>query len=100
MPEIINNKKELEDILIKNQKVLVDFYADWCAPCNMLSPVLEEIESENLIKICKINVDNNQELVSEFLINSIPTLIYFFDSQVKTKITGLKSKQDILKLIS
>lgn len=86
---------------VKDGLVLVDFYAEWCGPCKMLSPLLEEInnEEEN-IKIVKINVDNSTFLTSYFDIKSIPTLVLLKDGQFIHRLTGFKSKNIIKDLIS
>ena len=92
-------KLEEFDELIKKDLVLVDFYADWCGPCKMLSPVLEEISNETDIKICKVNVDENQALAIEYKVMSIPTLIVFKEGKKELVSVGLKSKEEILEMI-
>lgn len=95
---IINgNKNNFKELI--NNKVIVDFYADWCGPCKMLSPVLEKISEEENIDIVKINVDNEQELAREYGIMSIPTLIVFENGKEINKNIGLCSKQDIKEMI-
>lgn len=95
---IINgNKNNFKELI--NNKVIVDFYADWCGPCKMLSPVLEKISAEENIDIVKINVDNEQELAREYGIMSIPTLIIFENGKEINKNIGLCSKQDIKEMI-
>lgn len=73
---------------------LVDFYADWCGPCKMLAPILEELDGD--IDILKVNVDNYPNLASEFKIMSIPTIIYFKDGNIVKRITGFQSKEDFV----
>lgn len=75
--------------------VLVDFYADWCGPCKMIAPVLEELAAEfdGRAKICKVDVDNNDELASKYGIRSIPTLIIFKNGQEAEKSVGFSSKE-------
>lgn len=87
--------------IINQDKVLVDFYAEWCGPCKMLSPLLEEINNEEgNIKIVKINVDNSKFLTSYFNIKSIPTLVLLKDGQFIHRLTGFKPKNIIKDLIS
>ena len=81
---------------VKDGLVLVDFYAEWCGPCKMLSPLLEE----GNIKIVKINVDNSKFLTSYFNIKSIPTLVLLKDGQFIHRLTGFKPKNIIKDLIS
>lgn len=95
---IINNNFK-EEVLDYKGTVLVDFYADWCGPCKMLSPVLEEISNETDIKICKVNVDENQALAIEYKVMSIPTLIVFKEGKKELVSVGLKSKEEILEMI-
>ena len=94
---IKNNFKE--EVLDYKGTVLVDFYADWCGPCKMLAPVLEEIENEVDAKICKLNVDDNQELAMEYRVMSIPTLIVFKDGKKELVSVGLKNKEEIIDMV-
>ena len=76
--------------------VLVDFWAEWCGPCKMVAPILDELASEydGKVKIGKVNVDENRQLAGEYNIRSIPTLLIFKDGQVADQIVGLRSKRD------
>ncbi len=82
--------------LISNKNILVDFYADWCGPCKMLSPVLESITE---VEVLKVNVDEFQTLSKEYSVMSIPTMIYFENGVEKTKLIGFKTKEEILNNI-
>ena len=86
---------------VKDGIVLVDFYADWCGPCKMLSPILEKIgkENENL-KIVKVNIDESQMLASYFSVFSIPTLILIKDGKPLEKIVGFNPKETIEQFIA
>ncbi len=66
---------------IQSGKVIVDFYASWCGPCRMLSPLLEKLEEESDVKVIKVNVDEQIEIASEFLVSSIPFLVFFKDGK-------------------
>ena len=94
MVKQLENIEEFDNI-IKN-KVLVDFYADWCGPCRMLAPVLEKLTD---IEILKVNVDEFQEIANRYGVMSIPTLILFENGEEKAKAIGLKSKEEIEKMI-
>ena len=83
----LNNSNEFENE-VKEGLVIVDFYADWCGPCQMLAPVLEDLEKEASIKIVKINVDENPDLARQFRIMSIPTLMLFKDGKFVKKELG------------
>lgn len=81
-------------------KVLVDFWATWCPPCKMLSPVVDEVAEEvNDVKICKINVDEQPELAMKFKVASIPTLIVFNDGQEANRSLGFIPKAAVMELI-
>ena len=76
--DIIKNKAEYDQVLADNKSVFVDFYADWCGPCKMVGPVLEEISKDYTdIKFVKVNVDDNPEIAQQYGIMSIPTMIGF-----------------------
>ena len=81
---------------IKGEKILVDFYADWCGPCKMLGQVLETIEE---IDILKVNVDEFPELAQKYGVMSIPTLIYMEKGKEKNKLIGFAPKEEVLNLI-
>ena len=94
--ELIN---ENFDELINEEKVLVDFYADWCGPCRMLSPIIDEVSTEQNIKVVKVNVDNHEDIAKKYGIMSIPTIILFKNGEEKNKNIGLLSKEDLLEFI-
>lgn len=88
------------DSEIQSGTVLVDFYADWCGPCQMLGPVLEELESQQDIKIIKINVDSLSGIARKFGVMSIPTLILFKDGKEVKKQTGYMPLQHLKAFIA
>ena len=94
----INEANFETEVLKSNQPVLADFWAEWCGPCKMLSPVLEEIAAEQAerVKVVKVNVDNNPQLAARFGIQSIPTLLYFADGKVIHQTVGVVGKKAII----
>lgn len=91
------DEKNFENEVISNTKTtLVDFYADWCGPCQMLSPIIDEIAKESTIDVAKVNVDKNQNLAAKYSVMSIPTLIIFKDGKEHSRMIGVQSKERIL----
>ncbi len=84
---------------VKEGKVLVDFYADWCGPCKMLGEVIEEVSQEMDIKIVKVNVDKHAALAREFGIMSIPYIVLYENGEVKRSNLGFMMKEDLKKFI-
>lgn len=102
MSEVKVTKKNFGDEVLKSTgKVLVDFWATWCGPCQMLGPVLKEIaaEQEGKLKVCKINVDEEGELAQLFRIQSIPTLILFQDGKPAKQMLGYAPKKTIEEFV-
>lgn len=96
----ITKKTYTKEILQQEGFVLVDYWAPWCAPCKMLSPILEQIANETEdIKICKINVDEEPDLAAEQRVRSIPMLTLVRDGKIVNKTVGLKNKKEILSMI-
>lgn len=101
MKEIIIESEEQFDLIVKEGVSLVDFYADWCGPCKMLAPFVEEVaeEYEGKVKVCKVNVDNVEALAYKYNVRSIPTLMYFKDGKLKDVSVGFQNKDAIVKNI-
>ena len=96
----VNNENFETQVLNSEKTVLIDFYADWCGPCKMLSRVVEQFASENEnVKVVKINVDDEQNLAVEYGVMSIPTLVVIKNGQEVNRSVGLVSKDDILNLV-
>jgi len=94
MNKIIANKDEFKKLVRDSKEtVIVDFFANWCGPCKMLSPVLEELGDK--YKIYKVNVDDNMDLAEEFNVSSIPCVIKFIDGREYSRFVGMRSKDEV-----
>lgn len=95
------NKESFETEVLKAEgTVLVDFFADWCGPCKMLSPIVDQIAEEHKeVKVCKVNVDTEPELAMRYGVMSIPTLVVIQGGKEVNKSVGLVSKEEILTMI-
>ena len=96
----INKENYENEVIRSDKKVLLDFWAPWCGPCQMVLPIIEEIAAERSdIKVGKINVDENPELAKQFRVMSIPTLIVMENGEVVKRAVGARSKDGILELL-
>lgn len=96
----VNSENFEEEVLNSKNTVLVDFYADWCGPCKMLSPVIDQIAEENQdIKVVKVNVDNAQDLAMKYQVMSIPTLVVIKEGKEINRSVGLRDKAKIVNMI-
>ena len=97
MSKIVNiNAENFKlEVLENDGVVLLDFWASWCGPCKMLAPVLDELSEETSVKICKVDVDSNNELAGQFRIRSIPTILIFRNGEKIDEMVGFKSKEEL-----
>ena len=89
-----------QEVMESEKPVLLDFWADWCGPCRMIAPILHEIAEENEdIKVCKVNVDEEQELAIQFGVMSIPSVFALKDGKVVAQSVGVKPKAQLLAMV-
>lgn len=93
---------KFNEIINTNDLVLVDFYAEWCGPCKMMSPILQEVKAtlQEAVKIIKINVDQHQDLASHFMVRGVPTLMLFKEGKMLWRQSGILSGADLVKIIT
>ena len=92
---------KFNEIINQEQLTLVDFYADWCGPCKTLAPILQEVKLvlKDEVKIIKINVDQHQDLASEFMVRGVPTMLLFKKGELLWRQSGVMSRNDLVKII-
>ena len=96
----INKDNFHNEVLNSDKPVLLDFFASWCGPCRMVSPILDEIAEEREdIKVCKVDIDEQPELASRFRVMSVPTLMVMREGQIVEQSIGAKPKHQILAMV-
>lgn len=97
---ILNNKNEFEQIISSNELVVIDFFATWCGPCKMLSPVIENVESLiHNVKFIKVDIDQFNDLASQYKIQSVPTLVFLKNGQEVMKSIGYLDEDALIEKI-
>lgn len=100
MAKLIVNNENIASLKDSKKTVLIDFYADWCGPCRMVSPIIDEIAKERAdVLVAKVNVENHADLADEYKVYSIPTLLVLKDGKVVKRASGARPKASILQLL-
>ena len=101
MVNVFNEENFENEVLKSDKTTIVDFYADWCGPCKMMTPIIDKLAEENAetIKVGKVNVDESQELAIKYNIMSIPTILVFKSGNISKTFIGVTSKQEIEEAI-
>lgn len=102
MENIFTDENFEQEVLKSSKPVLVDFFAVWCGPCQMMSPIIDEIanELEGRVRVGKLNVDEAPKTAEKYNIMSVPTLLYFKEGKLDKTLVGARTKEDIIKEIS
>lgn len=95
----VKNAREFQRLVEENDTLLVDFYADWCAPCRMMEPDVKEVAEEGVVRVAKVNIDTNQKVASAYGVRSVPTLILFVDGEPAKRTVGAKSAEEIRRFV-
>ena len=98
---VLNQQNFSSEVLNNKQPVLVDFYADWCGPCRMTSPIVEQIaqEYEGKVTVAKLDVDSNNQLAAQYRVMSIPTMIFFKDGKEVERMVGVRPKAEFARTL-
>jgi len=101
MSELILTQDNFDEVINGDKPVLVDFFATWCGPCQMMAPLIEELaEEQSDVVVCKVDVDEEEELAGRFHVMSIPTLMLFKDGELAAKNVGALSKEKLKEFIA
>jgi thioredoxin 1 len=94
-------KGDFNKLINGDKPVLIDFYADWCGPCKALAPIIKEVAKEisDIVRVIKIDVDHNQSIAQRFNVRGVPTLALFKNGEIIWRESGVKSKQELLKIV-
>ena len=95
----VNSENFEEEVMKSDKKVFIDFYADWCGPCKMMMPIVEELSEEVDVKFVRINVDVNEEISRQFGVMSIPTFVVMEKGNEIGKKIGMTSKEELLEML-
>ncbi|MFB6153054.1 MAG: thioredoxin [Halodesulfurarchaeum sp.] len=98
-PIHVRDGDHFEEIVNTQRVVLADFHADWCGPCKMLEPIVEELAAETDAAMAKVDVDEHQRLAQEYRVQGVPTMVIFSDGEVAERIVGVREKHDLEQLL-
>ncbi len=98
-PVTVNGQSELDELVASGDVVLADFYADWCGPCQMLAPIVEDLAAETDATVATVDVDANQPLAAAYGVRGVPTLVLFADGEQVEEVVGVQSKERLASLI-
>lgn len=99
-PTEVKNPREFDVAVNRDGKVLVDFYADWCGPCQMMKPAVKEVAQEETVEVLKVDIDENQKVASSYGVRSVPTIILFNNGEAIQRAVGAKSTDEIRDFVT
>jgi thioredoxin 1 len=99
-PIHVTSQSHLDELVAEHDVVLVDFYADWCGPCKMLEPTVEEIAAESDVAVLKVDIDELQELARDAGVRSVPTLQFYAHGEAAKRLIGVQDKDDLLDVVA
>jgi thioredoxin 1 len=99
-PIHVKSKEHLDELVAEHDVVLVDFHAEWCGPCKMLEPTVEEIAAESEAAVLKVDIDELQDLAREAGVRSVPTLLFYADGEEARRVVGVQDKDELLDVIA
>jgi thioredoxin 1 len=98
-PVHVTGQDHLQELIDEGGVVLADFYADWCGPCQMLEPIVEEIAAETVATVAKVDVDEHQRLAQQYRVQGVPTMYLFADAESVEQMVGVRDKSQLVSLI-
>jgi thioredoxin 1 len=98
-PQYVESADDFSQKVQENEIVFVDFYADWCGPCKMLEPIVEDLAADTPASVLKVDVDQHQQLASQYQVRGVPTTVLFVDGDVEEIMVGVRGKEQYVSLI-
>ncbi|NEU58311.1 thioredoxin [Halorussus sp. MSC15.2] len=95
----VESVEQFSDVTTRDDVVLVDFYADWCGPCNMLEPIVESVAANTVATVAKVDIDQQQGLAAQYGVRSVPTLVLFADGEQVEQLVGMQNEQNLTRLV-
>ncbi|MFC4451438.1 thioredoxin [Halorussus aquaticus] len=98
-PVHVESVEQFSDVTTRYDVVLVDFYADWCGPCNMLEPIVESVAANTVATVAKVDIDRHQGLAAQYGVRSVPTLVLFADGEQAEQLVGMQDEENLTRLV-
>lgn len=95
----ITSKEQFSTIIEENDTILADFKADWCGPCKMMEPIVEDFSEKLDVQVVSVDIDDNNDIASEYQVRAVPTFIIFSEDEVKEQLTGVQQENELRELV-